>query len=84
MKTIMVIIICFGANCQAIWEKQWYPSLEDCFASSGVVRTYMMNTYPGSGGEIRCMTESEFTQYYNFLQNGGKPSLTITEEPSAS
>ena len=79
MKVIMVIILCFGANCQAIWEKHYYPSIEECITASAPVKIYMMDAYPESAGEIHCMTEDAFDKYYQFLKEGGKPSITIPD-----
>ena len=83
MKVIMVIIICFGANgsidCQAIWEKNYYSSMEECITASGPVKDYMIKTYPESAGEIHCMSEEAFDKYYQFLKEGGKPSITIPD-----
>ena len=84
MKVIMVIIICFGANCQAIWEKNYYPSIEECVTESAPVKSYMMDVYPDSAGEIHCMTEKIFDNYVKFLEEGGKPELTTTPNPDAS
>tara|TARA_Y100000310_G_scaffold7212_1_gene7932 strand:+ start:528 stop:782 length:255 start_codon:yes stop_codon:yes gene_type:complete len=84
MKVIMVIIICFGANCQAIWEKNYYPSIEECVTASAPVKTYMMDVYPNSAGEIHCMTEGTFEDYIQFLEEGGKPSSTTIPDPDAS
>ena len=78
MKVIMVIIICFGANCQAIWEKNYYPSIEECVTASAPVKIYMIDVYPDSAGEIHCMTEEIFEDYKQFLEEGGKPELTIS------
>ena len=85
----MVIIICFVANggsldCKAIWEKHYYTSMEECITASAPVKGYMMNAYPDSAGEIHCMTKGEFDKYYQFLQEGGKPSITTTPNPDAS
>jgi hypothetical protein len=83
MKILMVIIICFGANssidCQAIWEKNYYSSMEECITASGPVKDYMIKTYPESAGEIHCMSEEAFDKYYQFLKEGGKPSITIPD-----
>ena len=84
MKVIMVIILCFGANCQAIWEKNYYPSIEECVTASAPVKTYMMDVYPNSAGEIHCMTEGTFEDYIQFLEEGGKPSSTTIPDPDAS
>jgi hypothetical protein len=83
MKILMVIIICFGANgsidCQAIWEKNYYSSMEECITASGPVKDYMIKTYPESAGEIHCMSEEAFDKYYQFLKEGGKPSITVPD-----
>ena len=79
MKIIMVIIICFGANCQAIWEKNYYPSIEECITASAPVKIYMVDVYPNSSGEIHCMTEGEFEDYIQFLEEGGKPSIAMPD-----
>ena len=84
MNVIMVIILCFGANCQAIWEKNYYPSIEECITASAPVKQYMMDVYPDSAGEIHCMTEGVFEDYKQFLKEGGKPELTTTPNPDAS
>ena len=83
MKVIMVIILCFGANCQAIWEKNYYPSIEECIIASAPVKGYMMNAYPNSAGEIHCMTKGEFEKFYKGLEAGNKPSITVPD-PNAS
>ena len=73
MKFIMVIIICFGANCQTIFEQDLYSSRESCNTSAESVKQYLMDTYPGSAGEIYCMTEQEFKNFSE-QDNTGKPS----------
>ena len=72
MKFIMVIIICFGANCQSLWDKQEYSTVDDCLAASGPVREYMMQVYPTSAGQIYCMSEEEFINFKKNLEEGGK------------
>ena len=84
MNVIMVIILCFGTNCQAIWEKNYYPSIEECITASAPVKIYMMDAYPESAGEIHCMTEGIFEDYVLFLENGGKPTITTIPNPDAS
>ena len=72
MKFIMVIIICFGANCQTIWDKQLYSTVDDCLAAAGPVKEYMMQVYPTSAGQIYCMSEEEFINFKKNLEEGGK------------
>ena len=63
MQYIMVILICFGANCQAIWEKTYYNSKDECLSATQPVKQYMMEVYPQSSGEIYCMTQEQFDEY---------------------
>ena len=83
MKFIMVVIICFGMDCNAIWEQSWYPTMKNCLNASATVKSFMMDKYPNSAGEIYCMTEPEFNEYYDFLENGGKPTIETLPNPSA-
>tara|TARA_B100000686_G_scaffold343503_1_gene424468 strand:- start:4312 stop:4554 length:243 start_codon:yes stop_codon:yes gene_type:complete len=75
----MVIIICFGANCQSIWEEHWYTTLEDCLQQTPAVKEYMMNTFPTSAGEIYCMNEQEFGKYYQRLLEDGTPNSKLPD-----
>ena len=78
MKFLMVVIICFGTNiCKGIFDKQVYNSYDECPKASKPVVQYMKDIYPNSSGEIYCMTEPEFNEYYDYLENGGK--LTIQQ-----
>ena len=43
----------------------------------------MVKQYPTSAGEIYCMNEPEFNEYYDYLENGGKPTLESLPNPSA-
>ena len=75
MKFIMVIIICFGANCQALWEQDLYESEATCLQNTKSVASYMQETSPQSAGEIYCMNQEEFTKFYKDLENGKKLDL---------
>ena len=83
MKFIMVIIICFGTDCNAIWEQTWYSSMDDCLNASQNVKNFMVKQYPTSAGEIYCMSEPEFNEYYDYLENGGKPTIETLPNPSS-
>ncbi len=74
MQYLMVILICFGANCQTIWEKTYYNSKEDCLAATQPVKQYMMDVYPGSSGEIYCMTQEQFEEYSKQRQETPTPA----------
>ena len=69
-------------DCNAIWEQSWYPTMEDCTTASQTAKSFMMNQYPESAGEIYCMTEPEFNEYYDYLENGGKPTIEELPNPT--
>ena len=79
MKFIMVVIICWTAEfCEGIWEQKFYETKAECDAEAVTVKDYMMLSYPTTSGQIYCMSEKDFQQYYEQLQNGGsiQPSGT--------
>jgi|TARA_B100000073_G_scaffold14548_2_gene11899 hypothetical protein len=82
MKFVMVIIICFGATCQSIFEQHFYDTEQECLNQSQSVKQYMMDTYPQSRGEIYCMTYENFQQYNEELQNGKVPVITDPGDPA--
>ena len=75
MKFIMVVIICFGADCNAIFEQTFYNTKDQCLEVAMETTAFMRDTYPGTSGEIHCFNEEEFKLYNEYLKNGGKPSL---------
>jgi hypothetical protein len=82
MKFIMVVIICFGADCQAIFEQTFYNTKEQCLQVAMETTAFMRDAYPTSSGEIHCFNEEEFKLYNQYLQNGGKPSLNPPQPSS--
>jgi hypothetical protein len=69
MQFSMVMIICFvqGA-CQTIFDTAKFNSYNDCIsAANGVVR-YMMETYPTSKGEVKCLDEMEIIELKDLLE----------------
>ena len=81
MKFIMVIIICFGANCQALWENTPYDSETICLENTKSVASYMQEIYPQSSGEIYCMNEEQFDIFYKDLEKGLNLNLQYTPLP---
>jgi hypothetical protein len=80
MNIWMVIIICFGTSCEAIWEQTTYNTIESCVTASKPVSQYMQNQFPTSAGEIHCMTDGMFETFKQGLRNGKKP--TLSTEPA--
>ena len=75
MKFIMVVIICFGVDCRAIFEETLYDTYQSCYQESTIVAGYMQQTYPQSAGEVHCWDEAQFEEYNKFLEQGGKPTI---------
>tara|TARA_B100000287_G_C20190193_1_gene605838 strand:+ start:141 stop:389 length:249 start_codon:yes stop_codon:yes gene_type:complete len=76
----MVIIICFGANCQALWENIPYDSETACLQNTKSVASYMQEAYPNSSGEIYCMNQMQFDKFYKDLEDGMNLNLQYTPE----
>jgi hypothetical protein len=41
------------------------------------VTNYMRDLYPSSAGEIHCLDEKDYATYKAFIDNGGKPALSL-------
>lgn len=75
MEYILVMIICFGADCQAIFDVTRYVDYESCFEVAIQTTQLMQQTYPQSAGEIHCFNEQQFSEFQKFLQQGGEPTI---------
>ena len=76
MKFIMVVIICFGVDCQAIFEETPYDSYASCYEVAANTSQLMQQVYPQSSGEVHCYDEQQFSEFQKMLEQGGKPTLT--------
>ncbi len=76
MKFIMVIIICFGVDCQAIFEETPYDSHASCYEVAKDTSQMMQQMYPQSSGEVHCFNEHQFSEFEKMLEQGGLPTLT--------
>ena len=52
MKFIMVVLICFGADCRAIYEEFRYENYDTCMIEAVKTRDYMKSTFPASSGQV--------------------------------
>ena len=75
MKFFMVIIVCFGVDCQAIYEKTPYDTHAACYDVALQTTEFMQQMYPGTSGEVHCLDEEQYNLYNEFLRNGGDPSM---------
>jgi hypothetical protein len=66
MKFIMVILICISGHCQSIYEERLYDTKAICESEAMKAKAYMMSTYPDSEGEIHCLDEKEFQEYWDW------------------
>ena len=60
MKFIMVLIICFGADCRSVYEDFAYETYENCYQEAIGVSQYMQQVFPNSSGEIFCLSREDF------------------------
>tara|TARA_B100000579_G_C22528133_1_gene709419 strand:- start:64 stop:330 length:267 start_codon:yes stop_codon:yes gene_type:complete len=78
MKFLMVMIICFAEDaCQAVFDAAEFQTYDECMAQAMPVSKYMQEVYSNSSGEIHCLSQKDYTEYKNFIDNGGKPELSL-------
>ena len=78
MKFLMVMIICFAEDaCQAVFDATEFNTYDQCMAQALPVSRYMKDVYSTSAGEIHCLTQEETAVYKEYLNNGGKPELSL-------
>ena len=78
MKFLMVMIICFAEDtCQAVFDATQFNTYDECMAQALPVSRYMGEVYTNSAGEIHCLDEKDYAEYQLFIDNGGKPTLSL-------
>ena len=78
MKFLMVMIICFAEDaCQAVFDATEYQTYDQCMTQAVPVVNYMREVYTNSSGEIHCLSEQDFQLYKDFIDNGGRPALSL-------
>jgi|TARA_B110000967_G_C18523011_1_gene381977 hypothetical protein len=79
---VMVMIICFGAECEAVFDSSTtFDNYNTCYSTALQTTAYMREMYPQSAGEIHCYNDEQLTEFKESLKNGEKPTLT-TPEPT--
>ena len=85
MKFLMVMIICFAEDtCQAVFDATQFDTYDQCMAQALPVSRYMRDVYATSSGEIHCLNSEETAQYQEYLNNGGKPTLSLVHPEKSS
>ena len=75
MKWILLVMICWGTDCQTMYEEFLYDKYEDCLTQAAIVSDYAQMTYPNSTGQVYCLTEKEFADWLD--KTTAKPSSAI-------
>ena len=63
MNWILVIVICWGFNCQTIYEEKLYDTELECNNEAARVMEYAQEMYPNSSGEVHCLTSTQFEDW---------------------
>ncbi len=85
MKWMMVMIICFSEDaCQAVFDANEFNSYNDCMASAVPVSQYMQEVYSNTSGEIHCLNQTDIKIFQDFIDGGGKPTLSNTHPENQS
>lgn len=78
------MIICFGADCEAVFDKQsTFETYDSCYSTALQTTQYMKQMYPQSSGEIHCWNDEQVGVFEKFLESGGKPSLNPDRLPKS-
>ena len=84
MKFVMVMIICFGADCDAVFDPATYfESYDTCYATAMQTTQYMQQMCPQSSGEIHRYNEEQLLLFQEWIKDGNQPTLS-RPEPEAS
>ena len=76
MKFIMVLIICFGADCRSVYENFAYETYEQCVQEAVGVSQFMQQQFPTSSGQVFCWDKEQFELFQKGLKDGFDPSIT--------
>ena len=80
MKFIMVMIICFGTDCEAVFDPgTYFETYSTCYETALYTTQVMREMYPTSSGEIHCWNEDQIQIFQQWLDDGNKPTLTRPE-----
>ena len=62
-------------ECQSFWQDVAYVSKTECQSASNQAVQYLSGLYPNSDGEIYCLTDAEFEDWKNNMNQGIEPRL---------
>ena len=66
MKFVLLVYMCIAGSCESVYEQKLYDTRALCEQSASETKTYLMQKFPMSSGELWCLTEEEFKKYQNY------------------
>ena len=78
MNYTMLMIVCMTMEvCTAMFDDRKFSDYDTCHEASRSVVNYMQETYPDSAGEVYCLTDQELATYREYIDQGGRPALSL-------
>ena len=71
MKFFLVVMICWGSNCETVYEQTAYDSYNECMVQAQMVMEYAQSEYPGSAGMVNCLNQQELDNLNQYLYKQG-------------
>lgn len=71
MKFFLVVMICWGSNCETVFEHKAYESYNECMVQAQIVMEYAQEQYPGSAGMVNCLDEQSLEKLNQYLYKQG-------------
>ena len=71
MKFFLVVMICWGSNCETVFEQTAYDSYNECMVQAQIVMEYAQSEYPGSAGMVNCLNQQELDHLNQYLYKQG-------------
>ena len=76
MKFVLVMIICFGTDCEAVYDKlTTFNSYNECYNTAVQSATYMKEMFPQTSGEIHCWNQDQMAIFEEWLEDGNEPTI---------
>ncbi len=63
MKWLLVMMLCWGTDCQTIYKQTFYDDEIECMEQLAIVSESAKKQFPNASGQIWCVTEEEFKKW---------------------
>ena len=67
MKFFLVVMMCWGSQCETVYEQKEYASYNECMVQAEIVMEYAKTEYPNSVGMVNCLNQKELQQLNEYL-----------------